>query len=118
MNWRQLLGLWALGTVLAAGAGVPIPRAELERQRQEVHRRFERELQACQLRFAVTACVNEARERRQVADTPLREGLLQLDTQLRRQRADERRRVVADKQREAAVQRRARAAPAASDAGR
>jgi hypothetical protein len=102
-----------LGACLAGVAVAQTGHAELLRQRQAVQMQFERELQACQSRFAVTACVNDARARHQATDAPLREALLLLDAQSRQQRAAERRRAVAQKRRDADAQSPAASAPTA-----
>jgi hypothetical protein len=109
LSWLTLLSV--PGAVSAGQASAASERAALERQRQAVQAAFERELQTCQARFAVTACLDEAHERRRVADAPLREALLQLDARSRRERAVERQRAVTEKLRAAAVRRQAASAP-------
>jgi len=107
-------GTALLALVLGSGAGLAgaqvqaqpeaqpaAGRAELLQQRRLVDLNHQRELQACQQRFAVTACVDEARLRRRAADEPLRQALLLRDQRARQERAAERRRVVAAKQRAA-----------------
>jgi colicin import membrane protein len=114
--WTSI-AILCLSCGLAALAQAEPTSTTLEAQRQAVQANFEREVQACRSRFVTTACIDEARARRQVADKPLREAQLQMEAQARQQRAIERRRVVADKQREAAERRATRASASASDAG-
>lgn len=99
------VGWVVLGLMVAGAAPAQPSRAELLQQRQVAQSRYELELQACQVRFAVTACVDEARLRWRVADGPLREAQLQSEAQDRQARAAERLGVVAEKQRLAAARR-------------
>lgn len=65
-------------------------RAQLNAQRRVLTQRFSAEENACQQRFAVTACVDDVRVRRREALAPLRERELRLDEAERMQRAQER----------------------------
>jgi|CXWL01.1.fsa_nt_gi hypothetical protein len=93
---------------ICAGAN-PGDRARLASERQVILDRYDIQEQACQGRFAVTACVEEVRARRREALAPLRESELRLTEAERRVRADERRAAVAAKQQAMS----ARAAPPA-----
>jgi colicin import membrane protein len=88
-------------------------RADIAAQRQLINQRFAAEEQACQLRFAVTACVDDARTVQRQALAPLRSREAALDEAERQQRAEERRSAVAAKQR--AQQESGRAASAAGE---
>ncbi len=78
-------------------------RARIQTERTRIESRFNAEMAACQQRFVVTACMDEARQRRREAlAVPRAEGLA-LDDIERRERAVARRELLQAKQREAAV---------------
>lgn len=62
-------------------------RAQLARERREVDQRFAREREECARRFAVTACVEQARREQRSARERLDAQLTALDEAQRRQRA-------------------------------
>jgi colicin import membrane protein len=78
-------------------AGSP-ERAAIAAERAAVQQRFVAEERDCQGRFAVNACVEDARQRRREALAQLRERELKLDQAERQRRAAERREAVAAKQ--------------------
>lgn len=83
-------------------------RGRIQAERTRIETQFNAELAACQQRFVVTACADEARlRRREALAKPRAEGLA-LDDIERRERAVARRELVQAKQREAS----ARVAPA------
>jgi hypothetical protein len=77
-------------------------RNRLQSERQALVQRFADEERACASRFVVTACQDEVRARRREALAPLRERELKLDQAERRERAEQRRQVIAAKQATAA----------------
>ena len=78
-------------------------RARIQAERTRIESRFNAEMADCQRRFVVTACMDEARQRRREAlAVPRAEGLA-LDDIERRERAVARRELLQAKQREAAV---------------
>ena len=104
--------------VLLAGALVQAAPADDARQREQLRARiqaertridemFSADTAACQQQFAVTACVEQARQRRLDALAGARSQALLLDDIERRERAVARREAITVKQREAA----SRAAP-------
>lgn len=76
--------------LLAAAASAPLQpatRAEVAVQRAAIEQRFEREMQDCQDRFAVTPCMDKLRRERQQALVPLVRRDHELDAEERRERA-------------------------------
>lgn len=99
--------LQALAWVLLAGApaltlAADDERARLAQQRRQLGEAFAAEERSCAQRFAVTACVDEVRQRRREALAPVRERELQLDDAERQQRAAERRAAIEAKRAAAA----------------
>lgn len=77
-----------LGLVAAGACAQPVPdRQALVQERAAIEARFHQAEQACQTRFFVTACLEEARSRRREALAPLREQELAWDEAERQQRA-------------------------------
>jgi hypothetical protein len=120
---RTVLGFWLAGAAaLAAAQAAPDvaaaraqQRAQLLAERQRIEAEFQATVAACRQRFAVTACVDEARQRRRDALAVPRTQALVLDDLERRERAVARREAVQAKQRKAAERALpASAAPAAS----
>ena len=117
MGPRVFLLLAALLGVVAASAepggdaaAREQARARIQAERTRIEAQFNADVAECQQRFVVTACVNEARQRRRDAlAAPRAEGLA-LDDMERHARAVARREALQAKQREAAAQ----AAPALS----
>lgn len=77
-------------------------RAAVAAERQRLEAAFAAEEAQCRERFAVTACVDDVRQRRRVALAGPRAQELALDDAGRMQRAEARREAVARKQKEAA----------------
>jgi colicin import membrane protein len=94
--WLVLAGFCTTG--LAAGAGVDDEASRLAAGRRAIEATYERRLVECQGRFAVTACIDSAREDRRRSLAPLRERELALDLRDRAGRAEQRRQAVAGKQ--------------------
>lgn len=69
-------------------------RARLDGERRRIEERHRADVLACQSRFAVNACLEEARAQRRAALDPLRRRELDLDDAERRRRAAERAREV------------------------
>lgn len=116
---KRLVGFGALlgGMIsLIAGAWAQSDDAERERIRSEragVEAAFAAQERACQERFAVTACVDDARRTRRGALAELRRQTTALDEAQRKQRAERRRQAIQDNlAREAAEQRDVPARPA------
>jgi colicin import membrane protein len=111
------LGLMGAGQAVAQAASAAPGQAaaatiaDLAARRRAIDAQHAAELRACQSRFAVTACIDDAGQRRREALAPLREVELQLDGAERQQRAAQRRELIAAKQREAAARPPASAAP-------
>ena len=82
-------------------------RARIQAERTRIDEMFSADTAACQQQFAVTACVEQARQRRRDALAGARSQALLLDDIERRERAVARREAITVKQREAA----SRAAP-------
>ena len=82
-------------------------RARIQAESTRIEAMFSVDMDACQQRFAVTACVEQARQRRRDALAAPRSQALVLDDIDRRERAVARREAITIKQREAA----SRAAP-------
>jgi colicin import membrane protein len=62
-------------------------RAELSQARQDIEKRYAQEAAVCRERFAVTACIDDARARQRTALAPLRDEGLRLDQAQRQARA-------------------------------
>ena len=89
---RKVVWVALLAATAPAGAVVD-DRAERERiasERAATEARFVEQERACQQRFAVTACVQEAQRERRASLARLRGQQTQLDDEKRRQRAAER----------------------------
>jgi hypothetical protein len=71
-------------------------RGRIERERAAVEMAFAAQDRACQERFAVTACVEDARRTRRSALAELRRQATALDETQRRQRAERRRQLIQD----------------------
>ncbi|MBL0422031.1 hypothetical protein JI739_16895 [Ramlibacter sp. AW1] len=102
MNKLPLLGmLLVAGAALAQGTAGPewvqAERARIAAERAAVEARHAREEVACRARFAVNDCVRESTARRRVALSELRKQELAVNAAERQQRAEERRRALADK---------------------
>ncbi len=67
-------------------------------QRRAIETAYEQRVAECQGRFAVTACVDRAREDRRRGLVPLRDREQALDALSRQRRAEQRRQQIADKQ--------------------
>jgi len=93
--------------------GRELLRARIKDERSRIETQFNAEMAACRQRFVVTACVDDARQRRRDALTAPRAEELTLDDLERRERAAVRREVIQAKQREAASR---AAAPLAASA--
>lgn len=101
------VALWCVGAAWGQQPGEHSPRAAVQRQSIEAERKrieatYAAELARCEQRFAVTACVDDARQRRRVALAGPRARELALDDAERRSRAAARRQAVQDKRRRAA----------------
>ena len=81
-----LLALLALGANTATAADAPAGEARAAR-RAQIERRYQAEVEACQTRFAVNACVQEARAARQQALQPLQDEEIAESQSEREQRA-------------------------------
>lgn len=96
-------------TGLAAAAWAQSDAAErdrIRRERADVEAAFAAQERDCQERFAVTACVDDARRSRRSALAELRRQVTVLDEEQRRQRAERRRQLIQENlAREAAEQR-------------
>jgi len=77
-------------------------RARIKDERSRIEAQFSAEMAACRQRFVVTACLDDARQRRRDALTAPRTEELTLDDLERRERAAVRREAIEAKQREAA----------------
>lgn len=106
----------ALGVLPAAAADDAAERQRIAAERRAVEAVYEAARADCARRFAVTACLDAAREQRRAALAPLRERELQLDAAVRAQRAEQRLQAIERKQQELAAQQRADEARAAAAA--
>lgn len=100
-RWWLVAGLLALAMPAPAEPGDADERQRIAKERAAVDQRFQAAQQACEARFASTACLDQARAERRGALEQLRREQLLLDTAQRRQRAADRLRRIQDKQREA-----------------
>ena len=86
--------VWVALIVAAAPADAVVDdgveRERIGRERVATEARFAEQERACQERFAVTTCVQEAQHQRRVSLARLRGQQTQLDDEKRRQRAAER----------------------------
>ncbi|MBL8305621.1 MAG: hypothetical protein JNM33_02925 [Rubrivivax sp.] len=108
----MMLGTSVLGAELAPELRTERQRIAVERKRLEAA--FAEEEARCQGRFAVTACVDDVRQRRRAALESPRARELEIDDIERRQRAAERREAIDEKQRRAAERPVMPSSPAAS----
>ncbi|XVJ70641.1 MAG: hypothetical protein HEQ39_14165 [Rhizobacter sp.] len=87
-----LLWLWVLAVPLTqAQVDTSAERARIAQERMAADQRLREQEQACNARFAVTACVEAARKAHRDAITPLRQQEILLDDANRQQRAAQRR---------------------------
>jgi len=93
----------ALLTLLIAAPAFAGEREDLVAQRAAIESRFSAESQDCARRFAVNACMDDARARRSAALKPVVQREQQLEAQDRRARAEEQARRVQQRQQEAAA---------------
>jgi colicin import membrane protein len=97
-GWALLLGgLCVTGVGVQAQTGVAGERQRVADERAAVESRYRAQEAACQQRFAVTDCVNDAKKERRDALTPLRRLDAALDDAQRKQRAAQRREEIARK---------------------
>jgi hypothetical protein len=75
---------------LAGAAAGADERADAKAERARIEAVFKADLAACEARFVVTACVDDAKQRRRDALAPVRLRELQLDAVERQRRASER----------------------------
>jgi colicin import membrane protein len=91
---RGLVGLCAALLALAGAAAGADERADekadAKAERARIEAAFKADLAACEARFVVTACVDDAKQRRRNALAPVRLRELQLDALERQRRASER----------------------------
>ena len=89
-----LAGLSISGVGAQSLVGEPefirVHREELASQRAEVMAVYQEEAKACWQKFAVNACLSEARRSRRAALEPLRQKDLQLNVQERQWRTEQR----------------------------
>ncbi len=78
--------------------------AEVLPARATVQERAAQDESACYQRFLVSSCLAEVKERRRTALTVIRRIEVEAQALLRREKADERRRVVAERQAKAAAE--------------
>lgn len=105
-RWGCVALLLSAALFAARAAEAPDDAAEGQRlaaQREAVEQRHALDEGACAGRFALTRCLDQARERRRAALAEVREGELRLDARQRALRAEERRRAIAAKQAKAAA---------------
>lgn len=69
---------------------IRVQREEIARQRAEVLASYQQDAKACWQKFAVNACLSEARKNRHVALEPLRQLDLKLNEQEREWRTEQR----------------------------
>jgi hypothetical protein len=108
MNARAPCLLVALSLLLPPALAQPLPahtatRAQAQAEIQRLSAAFAAEEAACAERFAVSACVDNAKLRRRDALAPWRARQLALDDAERRERAAARLQAIEAKQREAAA---------------
>lgn len=89
--------LWLASSAVLAQSGLAAERQRLADESVEVETRFRTQEAACQQRFAVTDCVNLAKQARRDALAPLRRQSAALDDAQRKQRAAERRAAIGDR---------------------
>ncbi|ALT77902.1 hypothetical protein [Paucibacter sp. KCTC 42545] len=95
-----LLSAAAASAGLSNGMGADAERAALQRQSAAIEAQFNKDSEACQSRFMVTACLDQARQRREQALRPLQQRLDALSLAERRARAEAQREAVQARQRE------------------
>ncbi|KNZ32099.1 MAG: hypothetical protein AD742_13325 [Methylibium sp. NZG] len=115
----MLASLWCVSVAVPAQGGPAAERQRLANESAAVEARFKAQEVACQQRFAVTDCVNLAKQERRDALAPLRRQSAALDDAQRKQRAAERREAIGQKLEGAQTREREivlRGAPAAASA--
>jgi len=96
-----LLSAAAASAGLSNGiVGAEAERAALQGQSAAIEAQFNKDSAACQSRFMVTACLDQARQRREQALRPLQQRLDALSLAERRARAEAQREAVQARQRE------------------
>lgn len=101
---------FTIATLLLTSAALPAfaqldqsaERERLRAQRAEIEARFALEREGCEQRFAVNACVDEAKQRRSAGLHPLQRREIELDAAQRKARAAAQQERVAERNREAA----------------
>ena len=93
---------WAQAPGVTEPARVARERERIQAERERLEAQFAAEQARCSERFAVTACVDDVRQRRRAALAVPKAQALALDDAERRERAAARRQAVLDKQRRAA----------------
>ncbi|CAD5367360.1 conserved exported hypothetical protein [Rubrivivax sp. A210] len=113
MNRSVLLQLAALLAVTAASGAIADDdgRARIAEERSVVKERHAAAVRECAQRFAVTACMDEAKARKRTELAPLRDRELRIDEAERQRRAQQRREAIAAKQAAAATRPPAGSAP-------
>ena len=92
----------ATATATTSALAAERTRAGIETERRAIEARWQEAQAACRQRFAVTACVDDAKNERRKALAVQRDAQLRLDDIERKQRANDRRDTLAQKQAEAA----------------
>lgn len=103
MNPVKSFALSLLLTSLGVTAAEPTEQQQLRAQRAEIEATLLRESLVCEQRFAVNACLDEARAKRIAALKPLQVQENLLDARLRAERLQAQRERVEARQREAAA---------------
>ena len=103
LSLSRAAGLACALACTAVMAQTPPPsRASIQAERKRLETAYTVEQAACRERFAVTACVDDVRQRRRLALAVPRAQELALDDAARQQRAEAHRAAVANKQRRSA----------------
>jgi hypothetical protein len=83
----------------AARADIEQDLQDIKTQRSQLEDDFDRRIRACHQKFDVNACLNEVAAAKSKSLSPLLEKQRELQSQLRAQRAEQRRAQILDKQR-------------------
>lgn len=100
-TWVLWFGLSAAGAMAAAATSDDAELARIRRERQAVEARHAQAIAACRKEFAMSACMDKARDERRAALEPLRHEQQVIDDAHRRERAAQRARSIEQRQAEA-----------------
>lgn len=100
-TWVLWFGLSVAGAMAATATSGDADLARIRRERQAVEARHAQAIAACRKEFAMSACMDKARDERRAALEPLRHEQQVIDDAHRRERAAQRARSIEQRQAEA-----------------